>query len=123
MDDAARMRRQRKIIKKVLGPDIIPSYESSLEMGTLRLLSDLTSKDTTIEDALLKYAILLLLFTSPPQHLHQVYIESHALDPVRTRSHVTRRRIGPNHRGCCRSALEQDRCWDKSVGCRYPTVP
>lgn len=65
MDDAARMRRQRKIIKKVLGPDVIPSYESSLEMGTLRLLSDLTTKDTTIEDALLKHAILLLFTSSP----------------------------------------------------------
>jgi hypothetical protein len=54
------MRRQRRIMKKVLGPEIIPSYEPSLEMGTRRLLSDLTSKDLTIEDAILKYDILPL---------------------------------------------------------------
>ena len=55
-DDAERVRRQRKIMKKALGPRAIPSYESSMETTTRQLLPDLKSRKLTTEDALLKYA-------------------------------------------------------------------
>jgi len=60
-DDAERVRRQRRIMKKALGPGTISSYRPSLDTSTRRLLSDLASKDAVIEDALLKYGTSLLL--------------------------------------------------------------
>ncbi|KAF9642748.1 cytochrome P450 [Thelephora ganbajun] len=54
-DDAERVLRQRRIMKKALGPGAIPSYELSMETSTRQLLLDLTSKKTTIEGALLMY--------------------------------------------------------------------
>ena len=52
-------------MKKVLGPGTISSYQPSLESSTRQLLLDLASKDTTIEEALLKYVTLLLLLCLP----------------------------------------------------------
>lgn len=74
-------------MKKALGSGTISSYEPSLDMNTRRLLSDLVSKGTIVEDALLRYVTLLLLNSSPRQ-LRQIHLECYALDLVRTPSHV-----------------------------------
>ena len=54
VDDAERVRRQRRIMMKALGPGAIPFHEPSIETSTQQLLLDLASKEATIEDSLLK---------------------------------------------------------------------
>ena len=74
VNDADRVRRQRKIMRQALGPGAIPSYEPSIEAGTRQLLFDLASKDTTIENALLKYGSLL--HSTPPPDICIRYTSS-----------------------------------------------
>ena len=49
---------------KALGPGTIPFHEPSIEMTTRQLLLDLASKETTIENTLMKYEALLPLNSS-----------------------------------------------------------
>ena len=48
---------------KALGPGAIPSHESSIETSTQQLLLDLASRETAIEDTLLKYDPLPLVLS------------------------------------------------------------